>query len=345
MWRVSRNGIRPSVFNKTATLRIVTTLGSPDTVTTQNRIQPPMLKSLIRYWNEHTQDLSALGFKFLQLFMVLLICWLLAKGIRQLIIQAHNRLNRIDPTLIPVITSMTTYGIFAVGILVALDMIGFNTASLLTLFGTAGLAIGLALKDTLTNIAAGFMLLALRPIRAGDYIETANVSGTVKQVGLFVTELEMGDGVYFSAPNSALWGVPIKNYNRNPKRMKDFLVAIAYENSVDEGLAVLRRVISEEPRFLKNPAPEVMVHSMAENGVNLQLRVWMNTSNYWPTVWDVNRKIRVAVEEAGLSIPYPQREIRLVYDGQNPPGFGSQPGVAAEPTPDSQQPPSPQPVA
>ena len=277
-----------------------------------------MLNSLVRTWNAHTQDLSALGLKVLQVLLVMIVCALIAKGLRKLIEQAHARINKLDPTLVPVIVTMTTYGIYTIGALIALDMVGFNTASLLTLFGTAGLAVGLALKDTLTNIAAGFMLLALRPIRAGDYIETNTVSGTVKQVGLFVTELEMGDGVYFSAPNSSLWGVPIKNYNRNPKRMKDFLVCIAYENAVDDGLAVLRKIIAEEPRFLKNPAPEVMVHSMTENGMNLQLRAWMHINNYWPTCWDINRKIRLAIEEAGLSIAYPQREIRVVYDGPNP---------------------------
>jgi small conductance mechanosensitive channel len=273
-----------------------------------------MLQTIIRTWNTHTQDLNAFGLKLLQVLLLIVACVLIAKAIQQIIHQAHSRINKIDPTLIPVITRITTYGIYMIGALVALDMFGFNTASLLTLFGTAGLAIGLALKDTLTNIAAGFMLLALRPIRAGDYIDTGVVAGTVKQVGLFMTELEMYDGVYFAAPNSALWGVPIKNYTRNPKRMHDFIVRIALENSIDDGLAALKKILHSEPRFFKNPEPQVMVTGFEDNGINLQLRVWSSNDDYWPVHWDTNRKIKQTIEEAGLTIPYPQRDIRVVYD-------------------------------
>lgn len=160
--------------------------------------------------------------------------------------------------------------VYAIGLIIVLDIFGVNTNSIIALLGAAGLAVGLALKDTLCNIAAGIMLLILRQFRVGHFIECGVYTGTVKEIGLFTTILETIDGLYLSMPNSSLWGTPIKNFTRNGKRRMDLVVGISYGDSIDKGFEVLKEIVEAESRFLKDPGPQVMVQALGDSSVNLQ---------------------------------------------------------------------------
>jgi small conductance mechanosensitive channel len=155
------------------------------------------------------------------------------------------------------------------------------------------------------------MLLILRPFRAGNFIEAGSIMGTVKEISLFTTILKTPDGLYISAPNSSLWGTPIKNFSANGTRRMDLIIGISYTDSIDSGFGALQQVIQNEPRFLADPPPRVMVQEMADSSVNLQLRAWANMDDYWDVYWDTNKMMKEQVEAAGLTIPFPQRDVHV----------------------------------
>jgi len=253
-----------------------------------------------------------LGYKVLLALAVFIGSLLVAKFVRRSVRRANDRFERFDATLVPVCQSLLSYLVYAVGTVIVLDIFGVNTNSLIALLGAAGLAIGLALKDTLQNIAAGIMLLFLRPFRVGEFIECGSMAGTVKEINLFTTILETLDGLYISAPNGGIWGNAIKNYTCNGKRRLDIVVGIAYGDSIDAGFSVLRRLIGEESRFMQDPPPQVMVQSMGDSSVNLMLRGWTSVDDYWDVFWDLNKRVKEGIEAEGLSIPFPQQDVHIV---------------------------------
>lgn len=265
-----------------------------------------MLDKLTAFWNSHSETLINLGYKGM-----LAIAIVIAKTIRRSIYNANERLQKLDATLIPILSTASGYAVYTIGGVFILDIFGLNTASLVALVGAAGLAIGLALKDTLSNIAAGIMLLILRPFRTDDFIELSSTMGTVREINLLTTILETVDGLYIASPNSVLWGSSIKNFTRNGKRRMDIVVGLAYSDSMDEGLNVLKRIAAEKLRLLQEPAPQVMVASMAESAVNFQLRAWAGYDDYWQTYWDLNKRVKESIEAAGLTIPFPQRTLHV----------------------------------
>ena len=263
------------------------------------------------FWEKHSEMVLAVGYKGLLVLIVLVASHFIAKALHRWVRKTNDRYERFDETLVPVLCTGTSVAVYSVGLIIILDSFGVNTNSIIALLGAAGLAIALALKDTLSNIAAGMMLLILRPFRAGHFIECGSVSGTIREVGLFTTILGTPDGLYISSPNSSLWGAPIKNFTKNGTRRMDLIVGISYTDSIDAGFEVLRNIIRDEPRFLAEPAPEMMVQAMADSSVNLQLRAWATVANYWGVYWDTNKKIKEQIEAAGLTIPFPQRDVHL----------------------------------
>jgi small conductance mechanosensitive channel len=221
---------------------------------------------------------------------------------------------RIDDTVARILRQIVRYGIFIICAIMILNAFGINTASLLAVLGAAGVAVGLALKDTLANIAAGIILLLLGSYHHEEYIEFGAYSGTVKEINLFTTILETPEGIFISAPNSSIWGVPLKNYSRNCKRRMELLVGISYSDSIDAAFRVLRNIAEAETRFLKSPAPEVIVQSLGDSSVNIALRAWASPDVYWSIYWDQMKNIKLKIEEAGLHIPFPQWDLHIIKD-------------------------------
>lgn len=261
-----------------------------------------MQEQVSGFWGNHSELILSLGYKC-TLVIAVVFASLLAAGIIRRIMRHGGK--RLDATVVSVLSSTASYLVYAVGIIIILDIFGVNTTSIIALLGAAGLAVGLALKGTLSNIAAGVMLLTLRPFQLGDYIEFGAVAGKVREINLFTTILETADGLYVSAPNGLVWNNAIKNYTRNGKRRMDVVVGIAYSDSIDAGLKVLQEICRSEPRLLQDPAPQTMVVAMGESSVNLQIRAWSSMDDYWPTCWDLTRRIKEEVEGVGLTIPFP----------------------------------------
>lgn len=268
-----------------------------------------MPEYLLNLWDNHSAQILDVSYHGLLIIVVVLASRLGIKFIHRWIRKTNDRFGAFDETLIPILCTAISVVVYAIGLVIVLDFFGVNTTSILALLGAAGLAIALALKDTLSNIAAGMMLLILRPFRAGHAIEFGSIRGKVKEIGLFTTILETPEGLYVSSPNSSLWGVPVTNFTQNGKRRMDLIVGISYADSIDEGFAVLQSVVQSEPRFLAEPEPKVMVVAMADSSVNLQLRAWASTDNYWDVYWDNTKKIKEQIEAAGLTIPFPQSDV------------------------------------
>lgn len=267
-----------------------------------------------QFWQNHSNTIITLGYRIVLAIVILIASSFIAKAVRKAILNTNSKLNKLDATLTPIFSTVASYAVYIIGSVFILDIFGVNTASLIALVGAAGLAIGLALKDTLSNIAAGIMLLILRPFRAGDFIEFGSMQGTVKEINLFTCILETVDGLYIASPNSVLWGNNIKNFTRNGKRRMDIVVGISYSDSIEVGLSVLQQVAGDEPRLLLDPVPQAMVVSMMDSSVNIQLRAWAKNDDYWPTYWDLNKRVKESIEAAGLTIPFPQRTLHLVSE-------------------------------
>jgi small conductance mechanosensitive channel len=243
--------------------------------------------------------------------LILIAGWWLANYTFRGMTRLLARQNRIDPTLRGVIASLVRYGILILVVVAVLDQLGVQTTSVLAALGAAGLAIGLAMQGTLSNIAAGLMLLWLRPFNVGDYIDTGSVAGTVKELGLFATELHTWDGVYLFVPNAELWNKRIINYTRLPTRMVDLKFGVSYEDDLAKGQDVLLTMAREDARTRKEPEPQVFVDELGDSAVVLRLRVWTANDDYWPLLRTLTGRGKLALEAAGLSIPFPQRDVHL----------------------------------
>ena len=262
-------------------------------------------------WNNHSDDVIRFVKIVILALVVIVAAKLVSLAARKILARLFKKIEGDESLTYATYTIVRTL-IWVIGLLIILDLFGFNTASLLTVLGAAGLAIGLAMKDSLSNIAAGIMLLILRPYKLGDYIDCGSVSGTIQQMGLFSTILKTPDGLFVSAPNSVVFGTPIKNYSRNPLRRSDITVGIAYADSLPFAIQAMKDIMAHEPMVLKDPAPEVLVSELADSSVQLTLRYWTATADYWPAYWTIKAQLKPAIEAAGLNIPFPQRVVTFV---------------------------------
>ena len=252
------------------------------------------------------------GLEFTAALAILALGWWLAGRVQNLILRALGRLPRVDATLKPFLSSLARYTIIAITLVAVLARLGVQTTSIIAVLGAAGLAIGLALQGTLQNIAAGIMLLLLRPFKVGDYIDAGGIAGTVDQIGLFTTDMTTYDGLYRSVPNASLWNTSILNYSRLPTRRMDIPVGIAYEDDVEKALALLLKHLKEDTRVLTDPEPQVLVTGLGDSAVDLTLRCWANRTDFWALKFELNKNAKLWLDAAGISIPFPQRDVHLI---------------------------------
>jgi len=273
-----------------------------------------MGQQLIHLWETHSGTLLGFAKNLGVTVIIIIIGALVSKGLQKLIRKSDSEQISTKGTLKPLFRALIRYGIFIICVIMILNVFGINTTSLLAILGAAGIAIGLALKDTLGNIASGIMLLIMGSIRIEEFIEFDSFSGTVKEINLFTTILETPDGIYISAPNSSIWGSPIKNYTRNGKRRMELSIGIAYSDSVDAAFNVMQNIINSEPRFLTDPSPQIILQSIEESSVKITLRVWAEVPDYWIVYWETKKILKKNIEEAGLTIPLPQRNVQVVMN-------------------------------
>ena len=236
------------------------------------------------------------SFSIVGALLLLLIGWLGSNLLHKWAFEGLSRIRGFDETLARFFAGAIRYVILILVFVMVLGQFGVQTASILAALGAAGLAIGLALQGTLQNIAAGIMLLVLRPFRVGEYIETSAVSGTVKEIGLFATELRTSDGLYRLAPNSTLWNVPITNYSRFPSRRHELSVTVKNDENIQEAQDLLMDVARSESRVLLDPAPVTFINSASADSAEVKLRYWARSDVWWATTRDMTKAMKVAFD-------------------------------------------------
>lgn len=253
---------------------------------------------------------SVWGLKVIGALLLLLIGRWVAALTRRSLRRQLERMN-VDASLIPFFTSLIYYAVLAIVLIAVLNLFGIETTSLIAVVGAAGLAVGLALQGTLSNFAAGVMLLVFRPFRVGDYVEVAGNGGSVAEIGVFTTTLNTPDNVRITIPNGAVYGESIRNYSANETRRVDLVMSISYGDDIEAALQIIRRVLDGDDRVLSDPAPVVAVSELADSSVNLVVRPWCAGSDYWGLRFDLTRKLKEELEAGGCSIPFPQRDVHL----------------------------------
>ena len=261
--------------------------------------------------------ITTYGLDVVGALFILIVGWMAAGWGHRVTEKALSKSQRIDPTLRTFFGSAVRYSVIVFTVLAVLQQFGIQTTSLLAVLGAAGLAIGLALQGTLSNVAAGVMLMIFRPFGIGDFIEAGDVSGTVTGVGLFTTQLDTIDGIYVIAPNSALWGEAVKNYSRNPTRRVDITLGIDYNDNIDAAIKVAQNVVDNEPLCRSEPPPQFVVGEMADSSVNIYVRAWTNTPDFWVAYFRLTKSLKEACDEAGITIPFPQRSIHIESQIEN----------------------------
>lgn len=219
--------------------------------------------------------------------------------------------NNVDVTLVSFVENLTYYTLIVVVLIAAIGQLGINTTSFLTVVGAAGLAIGLALKDSLSNFAAGVMLILFRPFRVGDFVEAGGVTGTVQGITMFNTILNTVDNQRIIIPNGVVTSNIVTNVTANATRRVDLVIGIGYDDDVAKAKKVLTDIIKAEKRILPEPAPKIAVSELGDSSVNFVVRPWVKTGDYWDVYFDLTEKIKITLDKEGISIPYPQRDVHL----------------------------------
>ena len=248
--------------------------------------------------------------KILLAIIIFLVGKRLAKFISKLLATMIHRTVK-DEMLSEFIRSIAYFALLLIVVIASLSQLGINTTSLVALIGAAGLAIGLSLQNSLQNFAAGVMILIFKPFRKGDFIEVASGSGTVTQIGLLMLELRTGDNKTVLVPNNQIFTQKITNYSLNSTRRIDFIFDISYESDITKAKEIIARCLQEEPRVLKEPAPLIAVGALAASSVQLFVRPWVNTADYWGVHFDIMEKVKLEFDAAGIDIPFNQLDINF----------------------------------
>lgn len=235
-----------------------------------------------------------------------LIARIASNGVRKLM-QAQE----VDKILETFVSNLLYWALMTFVIIATINQLGIQTTSLIAIMGAAGLAIGLSLQGSLSNFAAGVLIVMFRPYRVGDWVEAAGVSGAVVQVQILTTILKTGDNKQIVVPNSAIMSSIITNYSANETRRVDLTVGVSYEDDLDKVRATIQELIDADDRILKDPECLIAVAELADSSVNFTVRPWVNTSDYWGVYFDLTEAIKKRFDQEGISFPFPQQDVHL----------------------------------
>ncbi|MBO2656806.1 mechanosensitive ion channel family protein [Shewanella algae] len=284
---------------------------------TQDVLNIDVVSSLAGQWFEIAKAQLVEGgpdilFKIFIFLFILLLTVLLAKLTKRIVAKAvSNSKLKFSKLLQDFFTSLSGKVIFTLGLLIALSQLGFELGPLLAGFGIAGVIIGFALQDTLSNFASGMMILIYRPFDVGDLIHAAGVTGRVSHMSLVSTTIKTLDNQRLIVPNNKIWGDTINNITAEHHRRVDMTFGISYSDNIEQAEAVLEQLVQEHPKVLKHPEPTVKLHLLGESSVDFVVRPWVRPEDYWEVYWDITRAVKMRFDEEGISIPFPQRDVHF----------------------------------
>lgn len=251
------------------------------------------------------------GIKIVAAIAIFIIGKVIVKIIVKAIKKVMARAN-VEETLRNFLGNIAQAILMVVIIIAALEQLGIDTTSVLAVFAAAGLAIGLAFKDSLSNFAAGIMLVLFQPFKIGDFIEAAGIAGIVEQIRIFNTVMRTGDNREITVPNAHIYGGIITNFSARDTRRIDLVIGIGYDDNIGDAKNIIEDIISKEDRLLSDPAPTVMVLELGESSIDIAVRPWVKADDYWAARADLLQTIKESFDDKGISIPYPQRELHMI---------------------------------
>ena len=251
------------------------------------------------------------GLSVVGAIVILIIGFWFAGFAKRSVRKIMDKSEKIDPTISIFVSSLVRYAIIVFTVMAVLDQFGVETTSFVAVIGAVGLAIGFALQGTLSNVASGIMLLFFRPFSVGHFVEAGGISGTIKGINLFSTELATPDNVQIIVPNGQIWGDAIKNFSFNPTRRVDMVMGISYDDDIDKAMAIIKDILDADERTLKDPEAVIAVGNLGDSSVDILVRPWCNAGDYWKYRWDVTKTIKETFDEKGISIPYPHSVVQM----------------------------------
>jgi small conductance mechanosensitive channel len=261
-----------------------------------------------------TTLVASYGMNVLGAILTLIVGFAAANWLSRMTTRALARAERVDPVFQPLAGKIVRVAVIVFTLIAVLNRFGVETTSLIALLGAAGLAIGLALQGTLSNVAAGVMILVFRPFKIGDAVKVDGEVYVIDQLGFFICKAHLPDGPAAYLPNSHIWGQTIINYSVTDKDLRriDEHYGIGYGDDINAALAILKKIVADEPRILTEPAPLIIVDSLGDSSVNILFRVWTARADWWDTKLDLVQRCKEGLEAGGISIPFPQRDIHLI---------------------------------
>jgi small conductance mechanosensitive channel len=253
------------------------------------------------------------GIKIVTAIAIFIIGKYIAKVLVRAIKKGMTRAN-IEDTLREFLGNIIQTTLMVVIVLAVLEQLGINTTSVLTVFAAAGLAIGLAFKDSLSNFSSGIMLILFKPFKLGDFVEAAGTAGIIEHIRIFNTVMRTGDNREITIPNSQIYGGIITNFSARDTRRIDLVIGIGYDDNIGKAKQIIEDIIKQEQRILADPEPTIMVLELGESSIDIAVRPWVNSSDYWPTRADLLQTIKENFDKEGISIPYPQRDIHMITE-------------------------------
>lgn len=276
-------------------------------------IETPIIDSLSHaesWLNNNSDLLIQYGVNIISAVAILFIGNIIVKSIANSISKVLEK-KQMDKAVVDFIHGLVRYLLFVIVLIAALGRIGVQTASVVAVIGAAGLAVGLALQGSLSNFAAGVLIVAFRPFKSGDYVEIAGVAGSVDSIQIFQTVLKTPDNKMVVVPNAGVIGGAITNYSRHETRRVDLVIGVSYKADLKQTKQVIRETLEKDPRILKNPDITIGVLALADSSVNFVVRPWVKTADYWGVYFDAMQNIKEALDAAGIEIPFPQMDVHL----------------------------------
>ena len=263
---------------------------------------------------DNVEFIQALALQYGVKLLMALVIFVVGKWIVKrlsVVLEKLMEKNAVDPAIRHFTGSLVYYALLIFVCIAALGQLGIQTASFVAIVGAAGLAVGLALQGSLSNFAAGVLLLIFRPFKVGDFVEAAGTSGVIQSIQIFTTELHTGDNKKVIVPNGRIISGNIINYSANDTRRVDLVFGIGYQDDIDAARAVIESLLAADERVLDEPKPLVAVVALADSSVNFVCRPWVKSSDYWPVHYSLTEAVKKAFDANGISIPFPQRDVHL----------------------------------
>ncbi|MFW6255707.1 MAG: mechanosensitive ion channel family protein [Candidatus Sumerlaeota bacterium] len=260
---------------------------------------------------ERLQEFAAVyGLNIIGALLILILGRIVIGIIRMAMRRVFAR-QKVEPTISSFIVNLTYFALMVFVVIAALSRLGMPTAQFVAVIGAAGLAIGLALQGSLSNFAAGFLIVLFRPFKVGDYVEMAGISGTVEEIEIFTTRVKSPDNKCIIIPNGQITADNIVNYTAKDTRRVDLVAGVSYSDDLDKVRSVLQDIAKQDPDVLEDPPPMIVVKEMADSSVNWHFRPWVKTDKYWDVFFRMNEAIKKRFDQEGISIPFPQRDVHL----------------------------------